>query len=356
MGITYAKRGQITDSLEANTSVRSNRLIDRRSLSASRFVEGLCKRRFYPARIVIKDDYPNYSYADTWRYWLEGNELVSVESVVSGGVTLDPADYFLSREDGLQEPPYDSLQLRLGSGASFSAGDSFQQALVITGKGGWNDTSTALAGGSLGGNINDSATSLVINPSSGRFTVDAGSLILIGSEYMSITGERMMSAVSGQTLGSNVDDAKSETTIPVTSGAAFAVDEVINIGAELMRINVIAGNNLIVERAYWGTVLEAHTSGAQIYASRTFQVERGAIGSTAASHTAADAVYDHEFPEGINELTIAEAVVMLEQNSAGYAAEMGSGATGRETPRTGLDDLRQSVREAYGRVSRLGAI
>lgn len=355
MGVTYATRGQVSDSLEANTSARSNRLIDRRLGSASRFVEGLCKRRFYPERLVIKADYPDYSYADSWRYWLEGNELVSVESVVAGGVTLDPSDYFLSREDGRTEPPYDSLQLRVGSGSVFQSGTSFQQATVITGKGGWNDTSTANSGGTLSGGINSSVTSIVVNPASGLFAVDAGALALIGSEYL-IVVERTFSAVIGQTLQSTVEDAKSETTIAVGNGTVFAVGEVINIDGELMLIETIAGNNLIVERAYWGTVLEDHTSGAQIYGSRTFQVVRGAIGSTAASHSNADPVYVHEFPEGINELTIAEAVVLLEQNSAGYASEMGSGGSARETPKTGLDDLRQTVREAYGRVSRLGAI
>jgi hypothetical protein len=355
MGITYATRGDVSASLEANETARSNRLIDRRLGSASRFVEGLCKRRFYPERLIIKDDYPSYSYADTWRYWLEGNELVSVESVVSGGTTLDPADYFLSREDARTEPPYDSLQLRIGSGSVFSAGETFQQSLVITGKGGWNDTSTAITHGTLSGAINSSVTSLVVNPSSGVFKVDVGALVLIDDEYL-IIAERFMSAVSGQTLQSNVDDIKSTVVIPVGNGTLFAVDEIILIDSEMMRITVIAGNNLVVERAFNGTVLDDHTSGAQVYASRTFQAVRGAIGSTAASHSDTEPVYVHEFPEGVHELSIAEAVVLLEQNSAGYASEMGSGGSARETPKTGLDDLRQTVREAYGRISRLGAI
>jgi hypothetical protein len=44
---------------------------------------------------------------------------------------------------------------------------------------------------------------------------------------------------------------------------------------------------VIVERQWSGSVLAAHSSGDTIYAYRTLTVQRGQLGTTAATHTTA---------------------------------------------------------------------
>ena len=134
--------------------------------------------------------------------------------------------------------------------------------------------------------------------------------------------------------------------------------ETILIGSERMRIDDIAGNNLIVTRAWDGTALAAHSLGAgsPLYGLRTFTIARGVLGSTAAAHTSADPVYAHEFPALINELTIAEAIVMIEQAASGYARVIGAGPNAREATGKGLDDIREQAMQAYGRRNRTAAI
>lgn len=352
--VSYATRGQIKDALEVSHTVRFNRLIASVMSAATDAVHGLLHRRFYPERKTVTFDYPNYQYAYPWQLWLGSNQLISIETITSGGVTIDASDRFLRRSDDIDEPPYDLIEIDLSSAAVFTGGSTHQRNVSVLGLFGYKDTDTSIASGALGGNINSSVTTLVINPSNGVYTVDVGSLILIGTERMIVTDRRMSD--TGQNLQSNMDDHQNDTVVDVTDGSAFAVGESIALGAERMRIVDIIGNNLTVDRAQDGTVLTAQTAPVDVYAERTFTVSRGVLGSTAAAHSTSDLVYAHEFPGLVNQLCIAEAVVMLEQQSAGYARVVGSGANARESAGQGLADLRALAAQTYGRVSRSAAI
>ena len=125
---------------------------------------------------------------------------------------------------------------------------------------------------------------------------------------------------------------------------------------ERMLIDDIAGTSLIVRRAWDGTALAAHTTGATIFALRQFTVTRGALGSTAASHSSSDPIYVHAFPGLINELCVAETVCALEQNAGAYARTVGTGASARDSVGAGLEDVRARAYAAYGRKARLGAV
>jgi hypothetical protein len=354
MGIWSATRERVSDSLEANDSVASSRLIDRRLEAASRAVESILKRRFYPERKTIYIDYPNFQYAYPWRLWLEGNEIITLETLVAGGVSISGSDVFLRRGDDLDEPPYDSIELDQSSAAVFQSGQTDQRALAITGVFGDKDTDTSIPTALLGGGINASVTTLVLNPASGIYNVGVGSIVLIGSERV-ITTERRMSDTGVNTAGT-LDDLQSAELLATGDGTAFAPGETILVDAERMRINDIAGNNLIVDRAWDGTTLADHASGVDIYSARTFTVKRGALGTTAAAHSLNDNTYSHEFPGLVEELTVAIATVLLQQNAAAYTAEMGTGQGKTDTPGVGLPSLIAAAKEAYGRVSRSDAI
>jgi hypothetical protein len=355
MGIWYATREQVQNSLEIAHTARSNVLVDSKLEAASRNVEGLLHRRFYPERRTISVDWPNQSYSPTWELLLGINEMISIETIVSGGTTLSSSDYDLRRGDDKAEPPYSRIEIDLSSSAAFGGGTTFQRSIVITGLfSGDKDTDTSVASGALNANISSSVTSVVINPSGGEFTVGVGSLLLVGTERMTVRNRSMSD--SGQTLQGTMDASQADTLVAVTTGSSYAVGEIILIDSERMRIDDIAGNNLTVSRGWDGTTLAAHLVGAVIYALRTFTVSRGALGSTAAAHLANDAVYNHTYPGLINELCIAETVVMLEQNAAAYARVAGSGANARETAGLGLVDARANAVTAYGRKQRSTAI
>ena len=354
MQIPYATVEQVSDSLEIMQSAYAKSLIFAKIGAATRSVEGFLHRRFYPEQRTILVDWPNYSSAPTWEIDLGDNELISVSQVLSGGTNIT-ADVILRRGDDKAEPPYSSIQVDLSSSSAFTSGTTFQQAISIAGLFGDKDTSTSVAGAALSGAINSSVTTLVLNPSSGYYTPGIGSLILLDTERILLI-DRRMSAVSGQTTGGSIAALQATKTIAVTSGAAFADSETILIDAERMRIDDIAGNNLIVTRAWDGTALAAHTTGTAIYGLRTFIVQRGVLGSTAASHSDAASVYAHEYPPLVNELTIAESVVLLEQNAGGYARTIGSGSSQRESVGKGLQDVRDRCWRAHARKSRKAAV
>jgi hypothetical protein len=353
MGIMYATREQVTQSLEVLEKAYAGFLIDAKIDAASRAAEGFLHRRFYPELRTVLFDWPNRSGSPSWQLDLGDQELISAAAVTSGGTTITD-DLVLRRGDNLAEPPYSMLQIDLTTDAAFSAGSTWQQSLSVRGTFGYNDTDTSLAGGTLSGNIDTDDSPITINPASGNFTVGIGALLKIGTERMIVVDRRMAS--TGFTTTSTMDDIQSGTSFTSASASSLAVGEVILIDAERMRIRDIAGTTVIVERAYDGTVLADHASGATIYALRSCLVRRGVLGSTAASHTSGASVYVHQYPPLLNELVIAESVVMLEQNASAYARTIGTGAGTREAAGKGLDDIRERAWRELGRKMRSAAI
>lgn len=354
MSAWYTTREKVKDSLEVTHTVKADRLIDPKIRAASLSVEHQLHRRFYPELRTQRFDWPNYDYAPSWRLYLGDNELITKTDMVfrSGSVTIDNNNILLRRGDGKDEPPYTFVELDLDSSAAFGQGTTWQQDIQITGLFGYrNDTEI---GGELSAGINSSVTTMDVAPVNGYLNVGVGSLVLIGSERVITTNRQMIDTT--QDLTGNVSDSTGVTTVPVTSGSAFAVDEVILVGAERMRIIDIASNNLIVERAYDGTVLESHLSGASVFASRRFTIQRAALGTTAAAHSSGDDLSVFLYPGLVEELATAETIVMLEGATGAYASARGSGESGRTAKGVGLPDLRARAWEAYARKARIGAI
>lgn len=353
MSVMYATREQVAQSPEVLESAHANRMIDSKIRAASRSAEGFLHRRFYPEQRTIRVDWPNNSHSPSWEVDLGDQEMVSASAVTSGGVVIT-SNVLLRRWDDLAEPPYQRLAIDLTSDAAFSAGNSWQRSLSIAGVFGYSDTSTSLAGALLSGGINSSVAVCTLTPSSGYYTVGVGALILIGTERLMLIDRQMVT--TAQTIGGTITDRQADRTVVCAGAATFAIGETILVDAERMRIVDIAGTSLIVTRAIDGTVLAAHTSGATIYAPRQFIVLRGALGSTAAAHSNADPVYVHEYPALLNELVIAESVVLLAQSAGAYARTIGSGAGTREAAGLGLDDIRERAWRELGRKERLGAV
>lgn len=347
MGYWLTTREAVKRALDSAETARNNEQVDRAVEAASRSVEGLLNRSFVPSTGARTFPWPNWQYAWPWRLWLDADELVSVTSITSGGTTLSSSDYFL--EPNNSGPPYTSIEINLGSQAAFNAGNTYQRSISITGVFGYN-AEEASAGTLAAAISSTSATMCNVSDSS---VIGVGSILRIDSERLIVTEKTMLT--TGQTLQTDVGATVSDQTIAVTTGSSYNIGEIILLDAERMLVVDISGNNLIVKRAWDGTTLASH-SGSTIYAPRTLTVQRGALGTTAATHLISTAIAKHVVPGLVADLTIAEAVNQLQQETSGYAKTVGSGDSARPATGSGLDDIRQRAYDAFGRKNRIRSI
>lgn len=343
----YCTREDVKSALDVKETARNHAQIDRLIGSSSRSIEQrMHRRKFYPTVAVRRIDYPTeYTNPNRrWRLWLDEHELISAATVMSGGVEIPAADYFL--EPFNEGPPYTHVEIDLDSTAYFGHGTTHQREVVIDGVFGYTDAT--IGTGALAEALDDSETGVNVNASCSA-GVGVGSIIKVDSERMIVTDRSMLS--TGQTVLTTALTAQlNNQTILVTDGTAFAVGEILLIEAERMLIVDIAGNTLVVHRAWDGFAVAAHPVGATIYAPRTLTVERGALGTTAASHSDGAAVVAHWVPPLIRQLCIAETITGLQQEVSAYGRVVGSGDNQRESESPGLEDLRERAYQAHGRL------
>jgi hypothetical protein len=343
----YATREQVKRALDIAETARSNAQIDRALADATEAIHGLCHRVFYPTLATRYFDWPDEQMGTWYRLWLDASELISVTTLVSGGTTIAASDYLL--EPQRYGPPYNRVEVLLSSRATLGGGNTWQRDITITGLFGYRlDEGSA---GTLTAAVSSTtATTVNIGDSS---VIGVGDLIRVDDERMLVTGKRALT--TGQTLQADLTASAAATTVAVTNGAAYAVDETILLDSETMLIVDIAGNNLIVRRAWDGSTLAAHT-GSIIYAPRTLVVERGALGTTAATHANGTSVVRFDPPPLVKRLAIAEALVQLGLESAGYARTSRSGDGQQRQSYDAVGDLRDQVYTAHGRKTRLRAV
>lgn len=339
MGVWYATREDVKSALDSKETARNNGQIDRAIEAVSRLIDRKLHRRFYPEQDTRYFRYPAEWQGRSWRLWLDDDEVISVSALTSGGTALSPSDYFL--EPVNFGPPYTHIEINLDGNAAFSSGGTPQRSIAVTGL--FGNADDEAPAGALAEALDDSETEVDVTDSA---AIGIGQLIRVDSERMIVTGRRALT--TGQTLQADLTASAADVTVAVTTGSAYAVDELILVDSERMRIVEIAGNNLTVKRAFDGTVLAAHTTGATIYAGRTLTVERGALGTTAATHDTAAAVRKHTPPGLIRQLTVAECLNELLGEGAGGGAN--------SPDMRYLKDLREQVRDTYGRKARVRAV
>jgi hypothetical protein len=346
----YASREDVKSSLDFKETARNNALVDRALKAATGTVESTLKRVFYPTQTTRYKDWPNSQHTAPWIVRLDRDELISLDILVAGGVTIAPSDYFL--EPVNSGPPYTRIEINLASSASLSSGDTWQRAIAMTGLFGYrNDEVPA---GALDGAIGStSATSIAVTDSS---LVGVGNLIRVDNERLVVTGKAMRDTT--QNLQVSLTANKNNETVVVSDGTKFHVGEVILIDSERMLIDDLAGNSLTVKRAWDGTTLAAHTAPtADIYAPRLLTVVRAALGTTAATHSDATAVVKHTPPGLVQELCVAEAVVYLKYGAAGWASTVTQQDSKREkVPVRGIEQIRTEAIAAHGRKMRHRAV
>lgn len=345
----YATREDVMRALDSKLTARNAAQIDRVLQSASRDVDSLCHRVFYPTVATRSFDWPSSQYRPSWRIWLDDRELVSLTSVTSGGVSIATGDVVLYPQSG---PPYNRIEINLGSSATWGGGDTHQLDVSLTGLWAGCPLAETTVGALTAAVATTTATTVSVNGAASAL-LGVGSVLRVDSERMLVTGRTM--ADTGQNLGgAGLTAQANSVTVAVTDGTAFAVDEILLVESERMLIVDIAGNNLTVVRAWDGTVLAAHAAGVDIYAARTLTVARGALGTTAATHADAAPVVRWDPPGLVHDLAIGDAMNRVLQEQAGYArsSRTSSGAKSTSLETLGLDSLRTKVYDAHGRKAR----
>ncbi|MFC8862655.1 hypothetical protein [[Kitasatospora] papulosa] len=347
---TYATREDVKAALDFKQTARADRQIDRALHTASRNVDALCRRRFYPELASRSWDWPNAQRARPWRLWLDENELISVDEVTTGGTVVPPEAVFL--EPNAYGPPYNQIQLDTSSATSGWIGaDTHQRTISIRGLYGFRDDETTA--GTTTGTLDATATAVSVDAAASA-QVGVGSLLRLDTERVIVTGRSQ--ADTGQTLAGDLDAQAKTTIVPVSDGGAFEVDETVLIDGERLHIVDIAGDTLIVRRAWDGSTITAHTSGATVYAPRSLTVTRGALGTTAATHSGSAVVHLFDPPALVHQLTMAEAINVLLQEQAGWFRTATGGSTSREATLEALTALRTQVYDALGRKARIRGV
>lgn len=339
----YATREAVKESLDTAGTSRADAQIDREIEGASRGIDGIMRRVFYPTLATRTFDWLDHQYSLTWRAWLDANELAAVPTrVLSGGV--DITTDVMARPDA--GPPFNRLEIDLSTAGSFSATSTYQRAISVTGLFGYG--AAEAPGGTITALSTTTQTSATVTDGT---LVGVGSIIRVDNERMIVTGKTM--ADSGQAAQGALTALNNSVTLPVVDGTKLSEGESIQIDSETMRIESITGNNLTVKRAWNGSVLAAHASGTEIYVARQVTLLRGQLGTTAATHAYGATVNVHQPPPLIRSLTIAEAMIVLAGQRSGYVNVITRGEiTKVGSSISGIDALRKSAVDAYQRKIR----
>lgn len=337
----YCTRDDVLRASDVALTAATAREVDRAVCSGADAVDTLLNRVFYPTTGTRSFRWPPQSQqAPAWRLWLDASELISLTALTAGSTTISTANVYLEPQQ--YGPPYNRLELNIGTATGFSVGTTPQRSIAITGVFGYRADTTTV--GTLATAVNASVTTVVV---SNGANVGVGDLLICGSEYMLLTESAMVS--TSQTLQTPVAADSSVVALAVTTGSAYNVGETLLLDSERMEIVDIAGNALTVTRAVQGTVLASHT-GSTIYALRSFTATRGAVGTTAASHSQGDALTRHAPPALISQLNLAYAQVAYEEGQGAYARPGGTGPRTQPQPGAGLPALEAQAWTAFGRV------
>ncbi|MFD5419497.1 hypothetical protein ACFWJT_15910 [Streptomyces sp. NPDC127069] len=348
MGTWYATREDVMRAVDSKETARNAAQIDRALEAASRGIEALCHRTFYPEIATRYFDWPNPQRAVPWRLWLDQNELISVTTLSSAGATIPSTDYLL--EPNAYGPPYNQIQINLGSSSAFGGGSTHQRNIAVTGLYGYRDDEYPAA--SLDGDVTSGTTSIDVTAAP---LIGVGSLLRVAGERMTVTGRSMRSTFV-TTTAAMAPKASDDLIAGVSVG--FSVGETILIEGERMLIVDQSPAGLVVKRGWDGSTLAAHTLGATIYAPRTLTVARGVLGTAAASHSTTSTVYEWTPPGPIRQLAVAEALTFLGLEQSGYARtqRIGDGAEDKARDQRGIQGLRDQVYASHGRKARIRGV
>lgn len=353
-GVCFATREDVQRVADVVGTFLTNAQVDRIIESESRNAEGLLQRSFVPVLDTRYFDWPGEQFGKSWRLWLNANELATgdtsdyVLTTQGGSVTLADNQWFI--EPANYGPPFNRVEINLGQSGSFSVGATTQRALAITGLFGHSDHQTLI--GTTADSPLLAADDLVTI--SEDTLAGVGSVLICEAERMLLT-DRLMTA-TGRTLNGDLAQANNAVQVPLSGTATVYAGETILVDGERMLVQDMVANTATVLRAYSGTALAAHTSGATVYAGRQFKVIRGAIGTTAANHGSGTEWFSWNIPGALRKLVIAESINTIAQERSNYARMVGSGDHQIKAALDGLSDARSTAVSTLGRQARVRTV
>ena len=325
----YATVDQCAQALDIRASAHQVPILARLGQTASRGIDRITRRRFYPLTATRTWRVP----ARSGELWLP-DDLISASAVSFDGVAV--TGYAL--EPRFSGPPFNRLDL-----TDATIGYAAPSTVVsVTGDWGFRDDSASA--GALASSPDADDVTITVTDSS---LVGIGDQLTIGTERMVVTA-RALADTTADLAGSLVAST-AETSIPVTDGTKLHEGEFITVDSEVMEVVAIASNTLTVRRAQDGSTLATHTNGAGISAPRLLTVVRAASGSTAASHTAAAAITRNSPEPKIVEWCVAEVLVLIGQERAGFSMTVGEGDTQQEATGAQFGKLRKEALDLYRR-------
>ena len=340
--VAYCTREMVQRALNIADNPRLNDRVDNAVMAGARQVEGYLHRRFYPETMTVSFDHPDDQFL-----WLYRDLAGDPTEILSGGTPMVIDTDVLLRPRG--GPPFRWLEARFSGDVFWQSHDTPQNAIGITGD--WGYPTTTVAAATLAASVSSSATTIQLDFSA---QVGAGSLILVGTERMIVTGKTYVT--TGATLAGDLTASKSVGTVAVSDGTVFEAGEAIVIDSERMFVETVIGDNLTVDRAVNGSALAEHTTGATVYAPRTAGVLRGVLGSTAAAHSSAAVASLLKPPSLVTELNLAYAINNTEQALSSYSRNSGSADNARLAPGRGVADIEADAYTAYGVKNRTRAV
>src|SRR5262245_9837235 len=223
---------------DVKTSAYLSAEVDSAIESASQTVDELCSRGdsvrpgFAPWTGSISLDWPSETTAQSssFRLWLAPNALLSLTSIVSGGIDVTSTSYGSPADLGA---PYSAVSLDRGGAGILSPGSAAgQRSAVVTGVWGATplveDTRTAWV--TAGATLSSSATTVQLNALFG-----VGSIVRLDSERMFVTDRAWTSSSQTGSLAANT----TAVALTVSDGTAFFAGEEIMLDSEIMRVLAI---------------------------------------------------------------------------------------------------------------------
>lgn len=319
-----------------------NSIVDRLIDGESRRFEAETRRYFIPRTETRLYRWPQRDMP-AGMLWLD-QDLLSVTSLKAQAqdatpTTIPAADYFL---EPYNVSPYNRIEIDLSSSSVFASGATPQRSIEVAGVWGYSQATKASGTVASGLAASAAATSCVL---SNGALIDVGDTLLCESERIFVT-EKAIGAATTTTTGSLSGD-KSVVTVPLT--AAVSVGEVIQIDSELMLVTSVAALNMTVIRAWDGSVLAAHNSGASVYAFRTLTITRGVNGTTAATHADTTALTKYTPEADVVEAVIASTIAAYMQEQSGWGRVVGGGEGQIEFSGSSLREIRKRVVQTYKR-------
>lgn len=323
--------------------------IDRLADAASRIIDGLTRRWFFPRTQTRLFRWPSFRQPDSSILFLDADLLsvttLQVKAQDATPTTIVAADYFL--EPNSLGPPYDRIEIDLSSSAALESGQTPQRSISVAGS--WGYGNATRTGGTVASGLasDAAATSMVCSDAS---LIGVGDVLLIQSEQIFVSDRAFAALGSILVNDASITAAVDDVAITVDAGHGIVAGEVIQLDSEEMLVLSVAGNVLTVQRAYNGSILASHADDTAVRINRTLTIVRGVNGTTAAVHANDTAVSVYVPPVDVRTWCLAEAIALYNQEGAGWGRVVGSGDGAVEMSGRQLAELRRLMTARYRRV------